>query len=137
MLSAAQKEHKSNAYLAPNPRGIVPTLTHSDLTFGPSIAILAWLDRKHPSRLLFGDTPQESETILQLMTEIFDYLPGATSGVLSPIFFEGVTEAISDLKAAVGILRSELTLHSSILSDHSFLLGSRLDAADAVAFPRI
>lgn len=137
MLSAAEKEHKSDAYLALNPRGTVPTVTHGDLTLGHSIAILAWLDSKHPSSPLFGETPQETGMIWQRTMEIFDYLPSATSGVLSPIFFDGVTEATGDLKSAAGILRSELNRLSSLLSDTSFLSGLRPGAADAVAFPHV
>ncbi len=137
MLSAAQKEHKSDAYLALNPRGTVPTVKNGDLTLGHSIAILAWLDSKHPASPLFGETPHEAGEIWQRTMEIFDYLPDATSGVLFPIFFEGTAEATDELIDAADVLRSELAQLTGILSDQPYLSGARPGAADAVAFPHV
>ncbi|MDP5220596.1 glutathione S-transferase family protein [Ruegeria sp. 2205SS24-7] len=137
LLSAAQKEHKSDAYLAINPRGTVPTLKDSDATLSQSVAILAWLDREYPDTPLFGDTPQDAALIWQRTMEIFDYLPGATSGVLSPIFFQGADEATNDLKNASEKLQSELAHLTGILDETPFLSGDRPGAADAVAFPHV
>ncbi|WP_299604945.1 glutathione S-transferase family protein [uncultured Tateyamaria sp.] len=137
MLSAAQKEHKSDTYLALNPRGTVPTLTSGDQTLGHSIAILAWLDRTHPGSPLFGETPQEAGQIWQRTMDVFDYLPPATSAVLSPIFFDGAAEATDDLLAAADTLRSELGHLSDILNDAPYLSGARPGAVDAVAFPHV
>ncbi|MEJ6392375.1 glutathione S-transferase family protein [Gymnodinialimonas sp. 2305UL16-5] len=137
LLSAGQKEHKSDAYLSINPRGTVPTLKEGDMTLGQSIAILAWLDRAYPAAPLFGETPQDAGLIWQRTMEIFDYLPGATSAVLSPIFFQGAGEATNDLKIASETLRSELTHLTDILARHRFLSGARPGAADAVAFPHV
>ncbi len=137
LLSAAQKEHKSAAYLAMNPRGTVPTVREGEVTLNQSVAILAWLDREYPETPLFGETPQDAGRIWQRTMEIFDYLPAATSGVLSPIFFEGAKEATDGLMAACERLRSELGHLTSILNDAPFLSGDRPGAADAVAFPHV
>ncbi len=137
LLSAGQKEHKSDAYLAINPRGTVPTVKDGEVTLGQSIAVLAWLDRKFPASPLFGETPQDAGTIWQRTMDVFDYLPGATSGVLSPIFFDGADSATDDLKAAAGTLHAELKHLTDILSEHSFLSGAKPGAVDAVAFPHV
>ena len=137
LLSAAQKEHKSDAYLAINPRGTVPTVKDRDATLSQSIAILAWLDREYPDAPLFGDTPQDAALIWQRTMEIFDYLPDATSGVLSPIFFQGADEATDDLKNARKKLQSELAHLTGILVEDPYLSGQRPGAADAVAFPHV
>ena len=137
MLSASQKEHKAEAYLAVNPRGTVPTLKMDDLTLGHSIAILAWLDRAYPDAPLFGDTPQEAGRIWQDTMEIFDYLPAAASAVLSPIFFDGASEPTNALRDAAERLRSETDRLVDLLTGQSWLSGSRPGAADAVAFPHI
>ncbi|WP_299083921.1 glutathione S-transferase family protein [uncultured Ruegeria sp.] len=137
MLSAQQEEHKSDAYLVINGRGTVPTLKEGDVTLGQSIAILAWLDREYPAPPLFGKTALEAGMIWQRTMEIFDYLPRATSGVLSPIFFEAADKATDDLIAASNTLRSELAGLAKILIDDSFLSGARPGAADAVAFPHV
>ena len=137
MLSAAQKEHKSDAYLAINPRGTVPTVKEGDTTLSQSVAILAWLDRKYPATPLFGETQQDAGLIWQRTMEIFDYLPDATSGVLSPIFFQGADEATDDLKNASERLQVELAHLTGFLVDTPFLSGARPGAADAVAFPHV
>ncbi len=137
LLSAAQREHKSEAYFALNPRGTLPTVKDGDTTLTQSVAILAWLDREYPATPLFGETPQEAGLIWQRTMEIFDYLPDATSGVLSPIFFEGADEATDDLKNASELLRSELSNLAGVLVDSPFLSGTRPGAADAVAFPHV
>lgn len=137
LLSAGQKEHKSDAYLAINPRGTVPTVKDGEMTIGQSIAVLAWLDRKFPASPLFGETLQDAGPIWQRTMDVFDYLPGATSGVLSPIFFDGVDEATDDLKAATKTLQAELKHLTEILSEHPFLSGAKPGAVDAVAFPHV
>ncbi len=137
MLSASRKEHKSDAYLALNPRGTVPTLKKGDQTLGQSIAILAWLDRVHPDTPLFGQTPKEAADIWQRTMEIFDHLPAATSGVLSPIFFDGATATTPALMGAAETLRTELTGLSQLLTKAPFLSGATPRAADAVAFPHV
>lgn len=137
LLSAAHQEHKSGAYLAINPRGTVPTVKEGDTTLTQSVAILAWLDREYATTPLFGDTPQDAALIWQRTMEIFDYLPDATSGVLSPIFFEGADEVTNDLKGASETLQSELAHLTTILVDSHFLSGARPGAADAMAFPHV
>ena len=137
LLSAAQKEHKSEAYLAINPRGTVPTVKDGDATLSQSIAILAWLDREYPDAPLFGDTPQDAALIWQRTMEIFDYLPDATSDVLSPIFFEGAEKATDDLKNASERLQAEIAHLTDILVEDPYLSGVRPGAADAVAFPHV
>ncbi len=137
LLAAGQREHKSDAYLAINPRGTVPTLKEGEVTLGQSIAILAWLDQRYPASPLFGETPQDAGLIWQRAMEIFDYLPSATSGVLSPIFFDRATEATDDLKTASDNLRTELSHLTDILAGAPFLSGAHPGAVDAVAFPHV
>jgi len=43
-----EAEHKSDAYLAMNPDGLVPTLQVGDRFIGQSLAILEYLDEQHP-----------------------------------------------------------------------------------------
>jgi len=137
LLSAAGKEHKSEQYLALNPRGTVPTLRDTNQTLGHSVAIIAWLDRLYPTPPLFGRTPQEAGQIWQRTMDAFDHLPPATSAVLSPIFFEGAVRATDELLAAVEHLQAELDHLSDVLDGQPYLSGELPGAADAVAFPHI
>lgn len=55
-VALLEKAHRSDAYLAMNPDGLVPTLETPDGYIGQSMAILEYLDEKHPEpALLPGD----------------------------------------------------------------------------------
>ncbi|MEL6599971.1 MAG: glutathione S-transferase family protein [Pseudomonadota bacterium] len=137
LLSASRREHKSESYLKLNDRGTVPTLESGGLALGHSVAILAWLDRAYPDAPLFGETPEDAGRIWQIAMDIFDHLPPATSGVLGPIFFNGVREATDALQEAVGRLRAELARLTAILEDTPYLGGAHAGAPDAIAFPHV
>lgn len=51
--------HKGLTYHALDPRGKVPVLKDGDKNIYESIAILAYLERKHPEAPLFGINPQQ------------------------------------------------------------------------------
>ena len=56
-VALLEKAHRSDAYLAMNPDGLVPTLETPDGYIGQSMAILEYLDEKHPEPpLLPNDT---------------------------------------------------------------------------------
>lgn len=137
MLSAANKDHKSERYLKLNPRGTVPTLVSDDIVLRDSVAILAWLDRAYPENPLFGQMISEAAAIWQNTTEIVDYLPKAASGILVPIFFNGAEDASDDLLQAADTLKAELSNLETLLDEEPFLSHARPSAADAVAFPHI
>jgi len=50
-----EKQHRSDDYLAMNPDGLVPTLETPDGFIGQSLAILDYLDEKHPEPPLLPD----------------------------------------------------------------------------------
>lgn len=50
-------EQKSDAYLALNPQGFVPSLEVDGLVLTQSFAIIDWLDRAYPEPLLIPDEP--------------------------------------------------------------------------------
>ena len=137
ILSVAKKEHKSVPYLQLNPRGTVPTLEADGLALTQSIGILAWLDRAYPALPLFGESSTEAGQIWQTTLDICDYLPPATSKILTPIFFENASEASDALQIAAQGLRSELEHLVVLLSSQPFLSGQRPGAADAVTFPHV
>ena len=51
-VALLEKAHKSDAYLAMNPDGLVPTLETPDGYIGQSMAILEYLDEQHPEPAL-------------------------------------------------------------------------------------
>lgn len=48
LVSLAAGKHRQPDYLALNPKGKVPTLVHDGRTLTENVAILTWLDRRHP-----------------------------------------------------------------------------------------
>lgn len=63
ILQASEREHKAPWFLHMNPRGKVPVLKDGDTVVYESLAILAYLDVKHPEPPLFGATPEETARI--------------------------------------------------------------------------
>lgn len=51
------KAHRSDAYLTMNPDGLVPTLETPDGYIGQSLAIIEYLDEKHPTPALLPEDP--------------------------------------------------------------------------------
>lgn len=63
-LSIPDREHKSDEFLALNPRGQTPALQLDDGTvFAESVAICRYLEGLHPEPPLFGRNPREQALI--------------------------------------------------------------------------
>lgn len=142
-LEGSKREHKASAFLALNRRGKVPVLEADGLVLRDSIAILAWLDKAHPERPLFGATAENFAAIWQIVQECSEYLQSATNGVVFPVFggdgsppAEGSQEA-EELRAAAEVLNAECAFLEATLGDKAFLCGDEVSAADAVAYPEI
>jgi glutathione S-transferase len=56
LLETSKDELKTPEFLAINPLGRVPALRDGNFTLHESLAIMVYLDRKHPSPPLFGRT---------------------------------------------------------------------------------
>ena len=84
VLQFSQAQHRTPEYLALNPRGRVPTLRDGDVVVYDSIAIMAYLDRKHPAPPLFGATPAETGRIWRVISEAMSYLDTPTEDFILP-----------------------------------------------------
>ena len=137
ILKASDGEHKAPAYLAINPRGKVPSLRDGELIVTESIAILAYLDRKHPDPALFGRSPSEAGAIWSF---VLDYEANAVNQMLSlvrPIFFGGLEEKMAEVNEASAALQLEISRLEKILANQEWLVGNALSAADISVFPTI
>lgn len=141
LLQGSAAEHKKEPYLQTNPRGTVPTLEHEGHRITDSIGILAWLDRTHPERPLFGSSPEEAATIWSLTTELEDFLRPAQHAFVFPILVERKDFAEPEDRAAhqafADHLLTEFQNLEDRLADASFLIGDAPSAADAVAYPEV
>jgi glutathione S-transferase len=142
-LQASRQEHKQADFLKINPRGMVPVIEVDGMIIHDSIAILAWLDRKYPSKPLFGQTEDEARIIWQITMESCDYLRDATNTLLRPILVENIdlpkgnNEAMNSLKIASEKMYSECTFLENLLGGKLFFAGENPSAAEAIIFPEI
>lgn len=133
-----KREHKTPEFLALNPRGRVPALTDGDTIIYESIAILAFLESKHPQPPLFGTTPLETGHIWQRIFEIENYVRSPTdNGLVSPIFQGRAVDAAEEIRAAVPQGHEALKWVDDILSRVPYLAGETLTAADLTYLPTV
>jgi glutathione S-transferase len=134
ILEASKGELKTPEFLAINPLGRVPALRDGDFTLHESLAIMVYLDRKHPSPPLFGRTAEEAGRIFQRISEsISDFWPSSQRLIRSILFGPPLSadEARAEReKVHLGLARLEGYVESGV-----WMAGSDLTAADIVAYP--
>jgi len=135
LLSFQKREHKSDEMLAINPRGKVPALRDGDFKLYESIAILVYLDEKFPEPTLFGKTAEEKAHTWCRVMEAESYLGPALSKVSRPLLFNQLPDKEAELKEGLSPMHEELARLEGQLADHDWLAGTRVSAADLVAFP--
>jgi glutathione S-transferase len=135
LLEASKEEHKSPGYLKLNPRGKVPTLKDGDFVLYESLAIMAYLDRKHPEPSIFGRNPQETGLIWRAISETDSYLLEPAFKVVTPLYFGRGLEKTDEIQSAAATIRQELGRINSALSHSVWIVGSQISAADIALFP--
>jgi glutathione S-transferase len=135
LLEASKEEHKSPGYLKLNPRGKVPTLKDGDFVLYESLAIMAYLDRKHPEPSIFGRNPQETGLIWRAISETDSYLLEPAFKVVTPLYFGRGMEKTDEIQSAAATIRQELGRINSALSHSVWIVGSQISAADIALFP--
>jgi glutathione S-transferase len=135
LLEFSKEEHKSPGYLKLNPRGKVPTLKDGDFVLYESLAIMAYLDRKHPEPSIFGSTPQETGLILRTISETESYLLEPAFKVVAPLYFGRGLEKTDEIQSAAATIRQELGRINVALSHSVWIAGSQISAADIALFP--
>lgn len=135
-IDPAKGGHKTPEYLAMNPRGKVPVLQDGELIVYESIAIMAYLERKHANPPLFGTTAAETGHIWQRIFEVMNYADGVISdGVVRPLFRGKAADSAETIQAAALQVHETLAWIEKVLSGTQYLAGSTLSAADVVFMP--
>lgn len=138
LVHFAKQEHKSPELLQMNPRGRVPVLKDGDYVCFESLAILHYLDRKYPEHPLFGRTPEETGTIVRVISEYHSYVEEHIKKVVYAILFQAADGGVSDeVTRAMHLLAAEARTIEKRLSTSSWLVGDSFSAADVVMFPAI
>jgi glutathione S-transferase len=124
-------------YLAMNPRGKVPTVRDGEYVVYESLAILAYLERKHPDPPLFGRTAEEHGTIWRIASEYTAYLDPAVEALILPIYAGEILGREAELRRAADVIRSELATYEALAARAPWLAGDAVSAADLVFYPAL
>jgi glutathione S-transferase len=135
LLEGSKEEHKSPGYLELNPRGKAPTLKDGDFVLYESLAIRAYLDRKHPEPSILGRNPQETGLIWRAISETDSYLLEPAFKVVIPLYFGRGMEKTDEIQSAAATIRQELGRINAALSHSVWIVGSQISAADIALFP--
>jgi glutathione S-transferase len=134
LLEASKGEHKTPEFLAINPLGRVPAIRDGNLTLHESLAIMVYLDRKHPNPPLFGRTAEEAGRIFQCISEFISDFGPPNQRLGRSIFFGpplGAEEA-KDVREKIHLGLNRLEGYAG---GSGSLAGPELSAGDIVAYP--
>ena len=120
LLQASKGEHQTVEFLQINPRGRVPVLRDNDKTIYESIAILVYLDRKHPEPPLFGSAAEETGLIWQRIFEIENYVCDPVFAIVRPVYLDQTTEKMIEITEAVKTVYDEFTSIETVLAENNF-----------------
>lgn len=137
-LDPSKGEHKTPDYLAINPHGKVPVLkdNESGAVIYETIAILAYLESKHPAPLLFGPNPEETGHIWQRVFELTNYAYDPIYNGINRPLFQGRAESDGDaIQAAASQCHEALKWVDATLAHGAYLAGETLSAADVFYMP--
>ncbi|HEV7735590.1 MAG TPA: glutathione S-transferase family protein [Candidatus Binatia bacterium] len=146
--------HRAAAFRRLNPFGQVPVLEDGDLVLSESIAILEYLDERHPTPPLLAADPVRRALARQLMLWSGDYLAPAWKAWMALHFVPdtraddpAVVQGRADVAAHLDVLAERLTGADWLVGDYSLAdvcyapfvttfamvgLGDLLDARPAV-----
>jgi glutathione S-transferase len=137
LLQLSKKEHQTAEYLALNPRGKVPCIRDEQTVLYESLAIMAYLDRKHPDPPLYGETPAEAGMITRLIAEHRFYVEPKIDALIVPFYRGKANEVVEELPQRAAAVHEELGRFEVLLGEADYLAGSRVSAADLVVFPSL
>lgn len=132
-IDNATRVQSSGEYLAINPRGKVPTLTHGDVVICESLAMMTYLDQLFPEPAIFGTNPRQAARIMQACSEFMCYLEPVINRLATAIVRNKHLSAAA-LAARQGTLHAELARLDQTLQKEVWLAGT-LSAADLTIYP--
>jgi glutathione S-transferase len=136
LLESSKGELKTPEFLAINPLGRVPAIRDGNFTLHESLAIMVYLDRKHPNPPLFGRTAEEAGRIFERISEfISDFWP-PSHRVNRSIFF-GPPLAAEEAKEVREKIHLGLARLEGYAEGGVWFAGPELTAADIVAYPHL
>jgi glutathione S-transferase len=136
-LDSTLKEHKSPEYLQLNPRGQVPVLRDNDTIVRESLAIIAYLDRLHPTPPLLGVDPASTGKVWQWLMDFENHLRPAMATIALAVFRNQVESQLEAIASATKIIRAEIGDIDRQLDRHGYLIDRAISAADITLYPTL
>lgn len=137
VLSVSRREQKSTEFTALNPRQRVPVLKDGDFVLTESIAILAYLDQRHPKPRLIGDHHRRAARAWQIAMEGDHDLRDAGAAFLCPILAQTADPTDPALDTAATKMHAEHAKLEALLGESSCLAGEQWSLADIICFPEV
>ena len=134
LIQFSRGDHRSPEHLALSPRGKVPVLRDGDYVLSESLAIMAYLDRKHPEPPIFGRSAEQTGLIWKAISEFQSYVLPLADRIVVPAF-GGRPLDVADMQAAAGELHGELGRIEQAVSARGWLAVEQLSAADLAVYP--
>src|SRR6202048_2955587 len=134
LLEASKGDLKTPEFLAINPLGRVPALRDGNFTLHESLAIMVYLDRKHPNPPLFGRTAKEAGRIFQGISEFISDFGPSNQRLGRSIFF-GPPLGTDEAKEVREKIHLSLARLEGYVESNAWMAGSDLTASDIVAYP--
>ncbi|EER18137.1 Glutathione S-transferase A, putative [Perkinsus marinus ATCC 50983] len=126
-------EQKTPQFLAMNPRGTVPCLTHGSLVLRDSMAALQYLDMAFPDQVpLTPHSPAEMAACIQYIHEFEQSFN--PKNVAYQVFFQGQKK--EQLGAEIEALSKEVAIWDGYLEGKEYLVGN-FTLADIAVFPLV
>jgi len=134
-------EQRSRSHLERNPQGLVPTLVDGDITLSQSLAILEYLDERHPEPPLLPGSPAERAHIRQIAFALAcEVQPLQNFGVLQKLKRDFSATEDDTARWVRSIIESGLSAVESIIDSKSaerFCCGDRPTLADICLVPQV
>ena len=136
-VNLLKREHVSQANLAVNPQGLVPTLEIDGHVLGQSLAIIDYLDARFPDpRLIPDDALSRALTLQRALVIAADIHPVDNLRVLRRLSEMGVDQAARDDWYRHWIVEG-FTALEAMAGDGAFLGGEAPDLSDLCLVPQM
>lgn len=136
-LDLGNREHRGEAFRAINPRGTFPVLVDGDVTVRDSLAIIAYLDRRHPEPPLFGTTPERAAVVWQHVAEHDSTIGERANRITQALFRTSAPANLEPVKEAVDGVRTDLQGLEALAGEGDWLADAVPSAAEVVYYPTV
>jgi len=136
-INPASWDREGSGFFDLNPRGKVPVIEDGDTIIYESIAIMAYLEAKHPEQPIFGNSADQTGFIWQRIAELMHYTLEPVYELSRLLMRETALDEIDHSKQLVQIISEELTNINAQLANASYLAGNELSAVDIYFYPAI